>query len=262
MTTYVWEDLTTTELSALDKENAVAVLPVAAIEQHGPHLPLGTDAIIADAIVDTALASLSASVVALRLPTQRIGTSDEHASFPGTLTLPAETLLAAWVAIGHGIARAGVRRLVLVNSHGGQPQIVDLVGLRLRREARMLVVRANLFAFDLPDGLIAGDERRFGFHGGEIETSLMLHVAPNLVRRDQVRDFPSTSTEIVTTSALLEAEGEVGFAWLAEDLNPDGPTGDASRATAETGARLLDHQARKLAAAIEDAATFPLERLR
>lgn len=262
MTVHVWEDLTTTGLSALDRDHAVAVLPVAAIEQHGPHLPLGTDAIIADAVVDAALSALPASVTALRLPTQRIGTSDEHASFPGTLGLPAETLLASWVAIGRGVARAGVRRLVLVNSHGGQPQIVDLAALRLRREAGMLVVRANLFAFDLPDGLIGETERRFGFHGGEIETSLMLCIAPDLVRREEVRDFPSASAEIAAGSSLLEAEGEVGYAWLAEDLNPDGPTGDASRATVETGARLLDHQARKLAAVIEDAARFPLERLR
>lgn len=257
-----WEELTTATLAALDADRAVAVLPVAAIEQHGPHLPLGTDAMIVDAVAGRALAALAPDGPVLRLPTQRIGTSREHESFAGTLSHAPETLIAAWGEIGRSVRRAGVRRLVIVNSHGGQPQIVDLVALGLRRDHGMLVVRANLFAFALPDGVIAPDERRFGFHGGEIETALMLHIAPDLVRREHARPFPSASQDIAAASALLEAEGEAGFAWLAEDLNPDGPTGDAGRATAETGEILLRHYAGKLAAVIEDAARFPIERLR
>ena len=182
-----WEDLATTDLARFDPRETVAVLPVAAVEQHGPHLPLGTDAFICDAILDEALAMLDPAAPVLRLPTQRLGHSPEHARFPGTLSLRAETMLALWTDIGRSVAAAGLRKLVLFNSHGGQGALIDLVAQALRGGASMTVARCSYYRFALPDGWIRERERRFGLHGGQVETSLMLHIAPHLVRLDCAR---------------------------------------------------------------------------
>src|SRR5512134_3307056 len=166
-----WEELATTDFARLDPREAVAILPVAAIEQHGPHLPLGTDALICDAIIDEALARLDPAAPVLRLPTQRPGHSPEHARFPGTLSLRAETVLALWTDIGRSVAAAGLRKLVLFNSHGGQGALVDLVAQALRCEASMTVARCSYYRFALPEGWISERERQFGLHGGQVETS-------------------------------------------------------------------------------------------
>lgn len=247
-----WEQLTTDDVAGLDPATTVALLPVAAIEQHGPHLPLGTDAIIADAIVEAGLASLRSSGVVLRLPTQRIGLSPEHAQFSGTLTLSVETALQLWCEIGQCIAAAGVRKLILFNSHGGQVALVDLAAQRLRSEAALCVVRASYFHAGLPEGLIGEVERRFGWHGGEVETSIMLAAAPDLVRLDRLDHFTSRAEKLAEDNYVLAVEGKTGLGWLAGDLNPAGVTGDATRATAETGRALIEHYAGRLATLIRE----------
>ena len=175
-----WADATTRELESLDPERTVVVLPVAAIEQHGPHLPLATDAIVADALVRHAVATPRPVARVLALPPLVVGHSLEHAGFAGTLSASAETLLALWGDVARGVARTGARKLVLLNAHGGQRSIVDLVAVRARAEHGLLVVRANYFAFGVPDGLFAADELELGLHGGEVETSLLLHLRPDL----------------------------------------------------------------------------------
>jgi creatinine amidohydrolase len=252
-----WEDLATTDFARFDPQEAVAILPVAAVEQHGPHLPLGTDALICDAIVDAALARLDRAAPVLRLPTQRLGHSPEHARFPGTLSLRLETVLALWIDIGRAVAAAGVHKLVLFNSHGGQGALVDLVAQALRDEASMTVARCNYYRFALPEGWLDERERRFGLHGGQVETSLMLHIAPHLVRLDRVRDFASCAEVWEAAHPGLPIEGETGIGWRAEDLNPEGVTGAATVASADLGARLLRHYAARLAALIEDLRRFP-----
>jgi creatinine amidohydrolase len=252
-----WEELTTTDFAAFDADRTVVILPVAAIEQHGPHLPLGTDAIIADAILDAARDRAPAIDPVLRLPTQRVGLSPEHASFPGTLSTSPETLLALWTDIGLGVAGAGLRKLIVFNTHGGQPAVVDLLAQRLRRRAGLLVVRANAFRFATPPEELSERERRYGWHGGQIETSLMLRVAPRLVRREQVRPFPSRAEAIDAASAVLRVEGPTGIGWLAEDLNAEGVVGDASAATAALGERILGDLGERLAALIEDVRRLP-----
>jgi len=250
-----WESLTTTD--GWDDGSTVALLPVAAIEQHGPHLPLGTDAIICDGVIDAAAWYLSAEARVLRLPTQRIGVSPEHASFPGTLSMEPEVALAAWHAIGDSVARTGLRRLVIFNSHGGQPGVVDQLALRLRRSHGMLVVRANIFGLGLPEGSVQVTEARFGLHGGLVETSLMRVLRPELVRMDLARNFKSRDQDIAEASEILTAEGAgIGIGWLAEDLNPAGVTGDAASATAELGERILGHLGTGLARLLEDVAAL------
>ena len=251
-----WEDLTTTDFTDAAIRGAVAVLPVAATEQHGPHLPLGTDAILTDGVLEAALARLPEGVEALRLPTQRIGLSPEHASFPGTLTFDAETVIAHWTAIGRSVARAGVGRLILLNGHGGQTAPVDIVAMRLRAECGLTVVRATYFALLEDDPAIDRRERRFGWHGGLIETSLMLAIRPDLVRVDRLSDFRSAAEGVTERHRVLGVEGDAGMGWMAEDLNPAGATGNAAAATAEIGRRLLDGVAGRLAGLIAEAHAF------
>jgi creatinine amidohydrolase len=253
-----WEDLATTDLGRFDPEKAIAVLPVAAVEQHGPHLPLGTDAFICDAILDNALARPDAATPVLRLPTQRVGHSPEHTGFPGTLSLRVETALALWTDVGRSVAAAGIRKLLLFNSHGGQAALVDIVAQALRSEASMTVARCSYYRFPLPEGWVAERERRFGVHGGQLETSLMLHIAPHLVRLDHMRDFASSAEPWEAAYHGLQVEGETGIGWRAEDLNREGVTGDASSASAELGARLLEHFAARVATLLGDLRSFPL----
>lgn len=253
-----WGHLTTIDVAALTPARTVAVLPVGAIEQHGPHLPLATDILISEGILAAAAERVAPDINLLQLPSQSVGLSPEHMSFAGTLSHEAETLLASWTEIGMSAAAAGLRKLIILNSHGGQPQIVDLVTQRLRTEADMLAVRANSFRFDLPPDLIAEDEQAFGLHGGQIETALMLALHPDLVRQDQITDFPNKAAAHARTARRLGLSGAGGYAWNAEDLNPAGATGNASLATAEQGATLLSAYADQLAELIVDVADWSL----
>lgn len=252
-----WGHLTTVEVAALDPARTVAVLPAGAIEQHGPHLPLATDILISEGVLVAAAERVAPDIDLIRLPSQSVGLSPEHMSFAGTLSHEAETLLASWTEIGMSVSAAGLRKLIILNSHGGQPQIVDLVTQRLRTEAGMLAVRANSFRFDLPAGLISEDERAFGLHAGQIETALMLALHPELVRRDKIANFPNKAADRTRTAKRLGLSGAGGYAWHAEDLNPEGATGNASLATAEQGEILLAAYATQLADLIADVADWP-----
>jgi creatinine amidohydrolase len=234
-----WQDFTSNELAQLDAEGSIAMLPVAAVEQHGPHLPVGTDALINAALVDALLARQVAGLLAL--PAQQIGHSLEHRSFPGTLGISAEPLLAAWEDIGRSVADSGLRKLVILNTHGGNVPLVQLAALRLRASHRMLVVRANYFALGSPHGLFEADELRHGFHGGEMETSLMLHLHPRLVRTAGLADFDALPRQMASRYQLLGVEKPVGFGWLSQDLHPLGVCGNAARADARRGAALFAH---------------------
>lgn len=258
-----WQELTTVDFDTLDAERTVALLPVAAIEQHGPHLPLATDAVINDGIVRAALPRIDASAATLLvLPALRVGTSTEHESFPGTLSIPPTMLADVWTEVGRGVARAGVRKLVIFNTHGGQKSVVDIAALRLRAERRMLVVRASYFAFGAPPGLYDAAESTHDIHGGEVETSLMLHLRPDLVRLDRAENFRGLPHELAERNRMLGAEKPVGFGWLAEDLHPAGVCGNAANADAERGEAHLAHLAIRLAALVGEVAATPLTVLR
>ena len=253
---HTWTALTSPDVADLAGESSVAVLPVGAVEQHGPHLPLGADATIAEGLAVRALDRLEGDGAALLLPTQHIGESAEHGSFPGTLSHEAETLLAAWCEIGGSLARGGVFKLVIVNAHGGQTQIVDLVAQRLRTRLAMLVVRANYMTWPPPPGLVDDDERAHGHHGGLCETSMMLALRPELVRMEKAADFSSSARSLAARHRRFGHGGRLGFAWRAEDLNPRGVVGNAAAATAELGEALLDHFAGLLARLVDDACEF------
>ncbi len=262
MRTGYWQDCTTTDFRQLDSERTVALLPVAAVEQHGPHLPLATDALINEGLVRALLERAPAHPALLVLPPLMIGASPEHASFPGTLAIDAATLLAAWVDVGRSVARAGVRKLVILNTHGGQKALVDLAAVRLRAEQNMLVVRATYFGLGAPSGLFDAAELVHDIHGGEVETSLMLHLAPAAVRREALEDFRGLPHDLAARNSVLGAEKPLGFGWLAEDLNPAGVVGNAARADAERGARHLAFLADRLATLVAEVAATPLSVLR
>ena len=247
-----WRDWTTAELAAVDCRRLIAVLPVAAIEQHGPHLPLSTDATLNRAILDAAIAAMPADLPAVVLPAQEIGFSPEHVSFPGTLTLQVSTTVQLWTDIGDSLARAGLRKLLIFNSHGGQPQIMNLVAQDLRVRHGMLAAHVSWFDFGLPDGLFGQDELTHGIHGGAIETSMMLHAAPGAVRLDRAADFPSEASRMAGGNRWLRPLGPAAFGWLTEDLNPDGVVGDATAGEAEKGRRVIEHAASSLVETLQE----------
>ncbi len=257
-----WQDLTTRDFAGLDAGRAIALLPVAAIEQHGPHLPVSVDATIADGLLAEIRPLMPPDSSVLVLPLQAVGKSNEHAGFPGTLTLSAETLIRLWTEIGESVARAGIRKLVIFNSHGGQPQIADIVARDLRVRLGMFVVMANWYKLGEPEGLFPPDELKWGIHGGSVETSLMLHFRPDLVRRDQLRDFRSAAQDMAASNQALGAHGNVGFGWMIQDLNPAGACGNALDADAERGARIAAFVARRMVTLLDEVGRFPLDRLK
>ncbi len=253
-----WQDLTTTDFAGLDVEATVALLPVAAIEQHGPHLPLATDALINAAIVAQTLSRVGNDIRMLALPPLTVGSSLEHSSFPGTLSLAPETLLAVWREIGASVARAGVRKLVILNTHGGQTGLVDIAALELRAQQRMLVVRANYLRFGMPAGLFPDDALAGDIHGGVLETSLLLHIDPSLVRIDAIKDFAGLPDDLARRNAWLGVEKRIGFGWMSEDLHASGACGNAAAADATRGAAYLDHVTSALASLLAEVAATPL----
>lgn len=258
----LWSALSPEEKADALTTDPVVVLPLAATEQHGPHLPLSTDVDIGVGLLTEAFRRLPEGLRAWTLPPVTVGASQEHARFPGTRSASAEELVQSIVASGASLADAGVRRLVLSNSHGGNRYAMEAAGLILRTERDMLVVKASWPRFPRPEDVTLPEaEWRHGLHGGALETAMMLHLHPQLVRADAISDFPSLGQELERTLRRLSAEGAASFAWLAGDLNPQGVVGDATRGTAEMGGRLVRHYGGVLAEVIQDAADFPLDRL-
>jgi len=251
-----WRDWTTTELALADTARMVALLPVGAIEQHGPHLPLDTDSAIAEAVVEAAIPHLPAWDRTVVLPTQAVGRSAEHQAFPGTLSVAPALLADHWTSILRSVARAGIRRFCILNAHGGQPEVMDLVARRLRVSDALLVAHASWFDLASVDDLFPADELAHGIHGGALETSLMLAIAPDRVRRDRLADFPSNAAQWAAENRILAPDGRASFGWMAQDLNPAGVVGDASRADAGAGQTILDRAARGLAALLGEIASF------
>ena len=257
-----WQDLTSPEFRLLDGEKTVAVLPVGAIEQHGPHLPVAVDACLVDAVVGRAVELLPAGTPVLVLPTTAVGKSNEHVDFPGTLTLSAETLGRVWYEIGASVRRAGLRKLLLLNGHGGQPQVAQIVARELRIDRGMLAVAANWFSWGLPDGLFEPAELRHGIHAGAVETSMMLAVRPDLVAMTQAADFTPVTVADDLDFPRLRALGASGLGWKTQDLHGAGACGDATGATAEAGRVVIEHAARHLVELLHELVRFPLRRLR
>jgi creatinine amidohydrolase len=256
-----WHEMTTRDFADSDTSSWIAVLPVAAIEQHGPHLPVYTDTCIAEGMVKRVIEMLPDDLPVSFLPVQAVGKSNEHISSPGTLTGTWESTTKLWLDIGDSVRRAGVEKLIIVNSHGGNVPMVDIVTRELRVRHDMLAVGTAWSRFGYPDGVASAEESAYGIHGGDYETSEMLHFRPDLVKMELAEDFRSTQLSFMTEFKHLRAHGLHQFGWKAQDLNPKGTVGDASKATAEKGRAIVDHQARAFVELCADVAAFDVGRL-
>jgi len=263
-----WSDLSTADFATLDRARAIAVLPVAATEQHGPHLPLSVDTDIVNGVVAAALPHLAPDLPALFLPTQAVGFSPEHTRFAGTLSLKAETLIRVWTELGECVAASGVRKLVLLNSHGGQVGALDLVARDLRARLGLLVYSVNWFHLPLLDAQgqdvnarFSAGEHRFGIHAGDVETSLMRALRPERVRMERAQHFRSTAQDRAERFATLGNGKSAKLAWMMQDYNPHGAVGDAAAATAEKGHALLDAAGRALARLLAEIDQLPPDTL-
>lgn len=226
-----------------DRENVVVIQPIGAIEQHGPHLPIAVDSAIATGVLGKALSLLDPAIPAYALPCLYYGKSNEHWQFPGTITLSAQTLLAVITEVAESLYHSGFRKLVLLNAHGGQPQIVEIAARDLHQSYPDFSV-FPLFVWRVPNiagELLAPQELEYGIHAGDGETSLLLSLLPDRVRIEKaVREYPQGLPE----GGLLSMEGKLPFAWLTRELTRSGVMGDATAATVEKGDRLLESLAR------------------
>jgi creatinine amidohydrolase len=256
-----WQEMTTVDFSSQQTAGWIAVLPVCAIEQHGPHLPVATDTTIGEGLVAAMLKKLPSNLPVTVLPTQAIGKSNEHIHSPGTLTLSYETLARVLIDIGDSVARAGVRKLVLANSHGGNIAVNDIVARELRLKHQMLCVSASWARLGQPPGVFTEFETTYGIHGGEMETSVMLALTPELVRMKEAKKFHSLQEKLVKSGKHLRAHGPNAFGWIAQDLNPHGAVGDAALASVEKGQHAIDVMTDKFIELLQEMHAFDLSLL-
>jgi creatinine amidohydrolase len=256
-----WTELTWEDFARGDPTRWIAVLPTAAVEQHGPHLPLGTDTFIAESYLTRVRKALPTELPAIFLPVQAIGTSEEHRAFPGTLSLSVETLLRLLIEMGTSVHRAGVCKLVIVNSHGGNAEVIRLAARDLRARLRMLVVTASWHQLGYPDGVFTDDERIHGIHAGDIETSLMLAGRSDTVSTERLGIFPSAARDMEREFKWLRLDEPAGFGWMTQDLNPDGAIGNAQAATAAKGQAAFDHGTQAFVSLLAEVDRFDLARL-
>ncbi len=256
-----WTDICWPEIAPNSPARWIAVLPLAATEQHGPHLPLGTDVMIAEAYLDRVRQLLDPQLPVTFLPLQPVGISTEHIDYPGTLTLPTETALKNWTAIGASVSRAGLKKLVMVTSHGGNSAAMTLVAQDLRAEHGLLVVTTSWSRLSAPEKLFSAQEIRDDIHGGAVETSIMLARYREHVRPDKIANFPSSSRAMEEQFAWLSAHRPAPFAWQTQDLHESGAVGNATLASAAKGELLIDQGARAFCELLGDVDKFDVKKL-
>ena len=255
-----WAHLKSPDFARLDAARTVAVLPLSATEQHGPHLPLSVDTDLLEGVIAHTLPHLPAELPVLLLPTQTVGRSVEHEAFAGTLTLESDALIQSWLHIGRGVARAGLKKLVLLNAHGGNVSSMDIVGRELRARHGLTVLMVNTFGLKLPadvNALFPPEEHRFGAHAGDIETSMMLALHPERVDMAQARHFVSSSQQRAQRYPVLGDGQSAKLAWAVQDLHASGAAGNAAAATAEKGRAVLEASGRVLAQLLAEACELP-----
>ena len=264
-----WADLKTTDFAHLPLARVIAILPVAATEQHGPHLPLSVDTDLAHGVVQACLPHLPDDLPALFLPTQAVGYSPEHAAFAGTLSLRAETLIHLWTDLAESVAASGVRKLVLFNTHGGQVSAMDLVARDLRARLGLLVYSVSWFNLPLlgEDGedltqRFDAREHRFGVHAGAIETAMMRALKPERVDMAQAQTFRSSAQDRAERFPILGNGRSAKLAWQMQDYHPSGAAGDAASARVEDGQALVCAAGRALARLLQEMDRLPSDTLR
>jgi creatinine amidohydrolase len=242
------------QVDALPRESTLLVLPTAAIEQHGPHLPLATDMLINNLLLGHALEKLPPELPIYALPPVHYGKSNEHIGFPGTLSVSASTFMAVLRDLGASISSAGFKKLVLYNTHGGNTSLIDVMARDLRAELGLRTFALHGSGGSCFEGLSA-QERTYGFHAGEVETAFLLAAVPDLVDRSA---YTANYIADINKPELLRPENAPAvFAWLTRDISASGVLGDPRPATPENGARWIEEAATRLAAALEVMFRFP-----
>ena len=263
---FYWADYTSSELAHWAASSAIAVIPVAAIEQHGPHLPVSVDTCIIDGVIKRISDQLHATTNAppvLFLPTMQYGKSNEHAQFAGTITLSAKTLISVWTEIGECVAASGFKKILFFNSHGGQASIMDIVARDLRAQLNVIAMHCNWYALGLPKGLYSDHEQRFGIHAGDVETSLMMALDAGNVQQDKIANFKSSSEGLLEAGfKQLQVSPAAKIAWQTQDLNLAGAVGDASLATAKKGHATIDFVAEQFIGVLREIQQLPLSYLK
>lgn len=241
--------------------SSVLILPLGAHEHHGPHLPFETDTLIAEGITSRVIAALEGDPV-FALPAESVGYSPEHMDFAGSRTLTYRDAIERWCAIGERAAALGLRRMLLLNAHGGNAPLMQIVAQELRVRANLLCVATSWTRFGHPAGIVGVEEKAFGIHGGDIETSVMLALAPERVDMDAARSHPNLQRDLAELYEHLRAYGPHGFGWKMQDLSPSGTAGNAAAGTPEKGEALLDAAMNGIATLIREIRAFDLGLLR
>ena len=253
------------DFAHLNPARVVAVLPLGATEQHGPHLPLNVDSVLVDGVVDAALIHLDKQDPVLVLPTQTVGLSTEHIAFAGTLTLSPQTVISQWCDLGASVARAGVKKLLLFNAHGGNVGLMDVVARELRAQHGLIVYSSSWYNLPLDEKVMAqfsADEHRFGIHAGDIETSMMLALAPESVDMAKAQNFASTSQQRAATYPILGNGRSAKLGWHMQDYNPQGAVGNAAAATSTKGEAVVQSAGEQLAKLLQELMDLPLSTVR
>lgn len=237
-------------------KNTTIVLPLGAIEQHGPHLPTGTDSAIADAMVAAVCARLDEAANVLFLPLCAISNSVEHTDAVGTLSLGRDLTFKLIMEMAHSVHRAGGRKLVIINAHGGNVGVMVDASHAIRAQFGMLCVVTNWMRLGLPNGIIAPAQKVIDIHGGQLETALMRAIAPELVDMDKAENFTSLQADLEARFDMLRAYGPVGFGWMGSDIHLSGAVGNASLASAADGQAIIDHQAAQMVRLLGEVAQF------
>jgi len=253
----LYEDLTASEIAAEISSSSILVLPVGAVEQHGPHLPLAVDHVIADEAATAVVDECGDELDVWQLPTMSISKSNEHAWSPGTLSFSAETLMAVLRDIGRSIAGTEAKRLVLLNGHGGNTTLLATALRELRLEFGLMTFLMHPALPPAYGGSSTESELGMGIHGGLDETSVFMHLRPGQVRLDRAaRQVP----ESLERNTHVKFGGSVSFGWLSNDFNPDGYIGDPTGATAERGKQIFEQSIAALSEAMEEVKVFDFGR--
>ena len=265
LATHRWAELNTRDFAALDPARTVAVLPLGATEQHGPHLPLSVDTVLVEGVVNAALNHLAPTDPVLVLPTQTLGLSTEHTAFAGTLHVSPQTLIQLWCDIGASVARAGVKKLLMFNAHGGNVGLMDVVAREMRAQHGLIVYSSSWYNLPLDAavmGRFSAEEHRFGVHAGDIETSMMLALAPAEVNMAEAHNFASTSQDRAKLYAVLGNGKSAKLGWHMQDYNPQGAAGNAAAATEAKGEALVKSAGEQLALLLKELVELPLSTVR
>lgn len=239
-------------------DNVIAVLPLGAHEQHGPHLPFETDTIIAEGIAARLSEALPEHINARFLTTEPVGYSIEHMDVEGTRTLAFSEAVNRWIGIGENLCAANIRKLVILNAHGGNSPLATIVATELRARLGMLAVATHWTRFGIAEELISADEKHLDIHAGYIETSVMLALAPEQVQMDKAQNFHNAQQDFISNNQYLRAYGPHAFGWMMSDLNKQGAAGNALRANAADGEKMIAHAVQGLTGLMEDVHRFDI----